>query len=93
MLEVTASILSKEELKQICSNLNRREMIPWNAYRRLIATVDAYNKLVEEKDEALEIILHERDTLDENDPVWVLDPSFEIVSNALDLKLEGMEKK
>ena len=35
--------------------------------------------------EALEILVHERDGLRKDDPVWVLDPSFDIAQDAIDL--------
>ncbi len=62
--EIMVKPLNHNELERIRTNLNRREMIPFNAYHRLIATIDAYEQLVKQKDEALEILSYERGTLD-----------------------------
>ncbi len=35
--------------------------------------------------EALEILVHERDSLDKDEPVWVLDPAFDIAADAIEL--------
>ncbi len=84
--------MTKPFSKEEYAELKSRHQLPISpgVFHRFFATIDAYEKLVEEKDEALEIILHERDTLEKKDPVWVLDPAFDIVSSTLGLKLEDI---
>ena len=41
--------------------------------------------------EALEILLYERDTLDKDDPVWVLDPAFDNAHAALTVGKEALD--
>ena len=44
-----------------------------------------HRELIAELVEALEILLYERDNfMDENDPVWVLDPAFDIARALID---------
>jgi len=50
-----------------------------------------HRELIAELVEALEILLYERDNfMDENDPVWVLDPAFDI-ARALIEKAKAIE--
>ena len=85
--------MTKPFSKEEYAELKSRHQLPISpdVFHRFFTTIDAYKILVEEKNEALEIILYERNTLEEKDPVWVLDPAFDIVAAALDLKLEDIK--
>ena len=55
--------------------------------------IDEDTQLLREALEALEILLHVRDTLSDNDPVWVLDPAFDGGRNAITLLRDRLEAK
>ena len=70
---------------------------PWTRRRagrrevlRILRSLAASRALVAAKDEALQIIGDERDKLVPGDPVWVLDPVFDIVAAALALTEKEM---
>lgn len=48
-------------------------------------------KVAKQAQEALDILIHERDTVEDFEPVWVLDPAFDIAAEAKDALDEALE--
>ena len=59
---------------------NKMQAETVGALRAQVARLEA---AIETKDEALEILLHERNSLGKDEPVWTLDPAFDIARAAL----------